>query len=140
MGKVLTVDTPQAFVPLDQPRPVWKRIGEASNDLVLSIERIDGYRIPVSRHCGMSDVMPRLGRAELDDIENQNRVQRDILREAYRAAMEVADTKAAYELRERYLQAEYELKREEVRIKQEASRIYPGGFPDRSPFSINPFW
>ena len=42
----------------EQPRPVWKRIGEASNDLVMWIEQIDGVRIPVTRYMGMSDLRP----------------------------------------------------------------------------------
>ena len=64
--------------------PVWKPIGEASSsmDQVLYIERIDGYRIPVSRYA-MMPMMPvdqAMQRASLDDMENQNRIQREIIR------------------------------------------------------------
>jgi hypothetical protein len=101
-------------------RPQWKRIGEASNDIVLTIERIDGHKIPVSRHHDTAYVMPfigRVGRADLNDLEKR----RDVLRESYRAALEVANYPQANELRELYLKAEDEMKREEVRIQQKFS-------------------
>lgn len=53
--------------------PLWKPIGEAANDFSMFIEQIDGYRVPVQRH-----VKNALDQSELIDMENQNRVQRDI--------------------------------------------------------------
>jgi hypothetical protein len=114
-------------------RAQWKRIGEAADSVILYIERIDGFRITVTRHMKMSDLRP-LPQTTVSDYENQARIQWNIIREAYRSAMEVADTKAAAELRERYLRAEDDLKRNEVRIKQESERLYHF-HPSRSPFS-----
>lgn len=72
--------------------PIWKPIGEAAQDLVMSIEQIDGYRVPVCRHFGMDHA------SELLDMENQNRLQRDIIREAFRMAEPFSTSPSRFEL------------------------------------------
>jgi hypothetical protein len=115
--------------------PEWKRIGEASENLVLSIERIDGYRIPVRRFSGLfeSDRITAQQNA-LDQAEIQNRVRRDIIREAFNNSLEVADYKAAKELRERLQRQEDELRSEEIR--REAERFYPRVRVPCNPFDV----
>lgn len=57
--------------------PVWKTIGESTLD-VNYIEKIDGYRIPVRRHQSYLDTQ-----YELEDQATQNKIQREIIREAF---------------------------------------------------------
>lgn len=57
--------------------PVWKNIGEASNDFVMYIEQVNGNRVPVRRFGAMQQF-------DIDVMEIENRVQRDIVREAMR--------------------------------------------------------
>ena len=113
--------------------PIWKPIGEASDSfdsMGLYIEKIDGIRVPVMRAAANRYT----GEQALLDQENINRVQRDILREAYRNSMERADTRTAAELRDSMERAEDELRRNEAKVRQEASRLYP-----MEPGSLNPF-
>jgi len=128
-GKVLTVD-PEDFTSAGRGIPVWKPIGEASDSLnsVMWIEKIDGLRIPVARYQESAMLYP-VGPAEFTDAENQNSARLEIIREAYRSAMQVADYPVAQELRERLEREADEMnrmKQREVQIKQESSiYMYP---------------
>ena len=59
--------------------PVWKPIGEASASFDangLWFEQVDGIRVPVRRHFGMSpnDDNPFRTQEDLLDMENQSRI------------------------------------------------------------------
>lgn len=109
------MDSPEELqiMKYDAP-PVWKTICEAASDLVLYIEQIDGYRVPVHRFQTFftdqyrdstdlaryrdvairehelrmrndpNEARAREYRLRLEDEMNQNRVRRDIVRESFR--------------------------------------------------------
>lgn len=102
-------------------RPMWKPIGEASASFDangLWIEQIDGFRVAVRRHFGMppSGDNPFRPQQDLLDMETQNRVQREIIREAYRMNEErMGDRAYSEELWERAARLEDEANHERLR-------------------------
>ena len=103
--------------------PVWKTIGEASATLTLFIEQIDGYRVPVRRFNPFFTDQYRSD-ARIEDQVNQNRVQRDVMREAFRQS-HTMDGRDAPALRERYEEIDARIKREEQLLTNKSQRGLP---------------
>jgi hypothetical protein len=140
LGRILNAEPEE--LQILRAAPVWKPIGEASISMGangLYIERIDGTRIPVTRHGAMPSIPPTppdTTHFDVDATHQDQRIQRDLLLEAYRQSLEMADYKAASEFKQRYERAEDEMRRRETQIKREAfRRVCPS-----SPFNFNPFW